>query len=211
MSILENIAEALKTGRAPDVSKLVNEALADDISAEAILNEGLIAGMNTVGVLFKSGKMYVPQVLIAARAMYAGLDILNPILTAQAVDPLGVVAIGTVKGDMHDIGKNLVAMMMEGAGIKIIDLGTNVTPDKFISAVNNDGAQIVAMSALLTTTMQEMKVTIDAIEAAGIRDKVKIMIGGAPITQEYADEIGADGYTADAASAAEMACEFLKK
>jgi len=210
MNTLEKLADALKNGRAPDVTKLVNEALSENIPAEQILNNGLIVGMNTVGVLFKSGKMYVPQVLIAARAMYAGLDILNPILSEQDVAPLGVVAIGTVKGDMHDIGKNLVAMMMEGAGIKVIDLGTNVTAAKFIQAVKVDGAQIVAMSALLTTTMQQMKATIDEIDKAGIRDNVKIMIGGAPITQEYADDIGADGYTSDAASAAEMAKSFLE-
>jgi len=210
MNTLEKLADALKNGRAPDVTKLVNEALSENIPAEQILNNGLIVGMNTVGVLFKSGKMYVPQVLIAARAMYAGLDILNPILSEQDVAPLGIVAIGTVKGDMHDIGKNLVAMMMEGAGIKVIDLGTNVTADKFIQAIKVDGAQIVAMSALLTTTMQQMKATIDEIDKAGIRDNVKIMIGGAPITQEYADDIGADGYTSDAASAAEMAKSFLE-
>jgi len=210
MNTLEKLADALKNGRAPDVTKLVNEALSENIPAEQILNNGLIVGMNTVGVLFKSGKMYVPQVLIAARAMYAGLDILNPILSEQDVAPLGIVAIGTVKGDMHDIGKNLVAMMMEGAGIKVIDLGTNVTAAKFIQAVKVDGAQIVAMSALLTTTMQQMKATIDEIDKAGIRDNVKIMIGGAPITQEYADDIGADGYTSDAASAAEMAKSFLE-
>jgi len=210
MNTLEKLADALKNGRAPDVTKLVNEALSENIPAEQILNNGLIVGMNTVGVLFKSGKMYVPQVLIAARAMYAGLDILNPILSEQDVAPLGIVAIGTVKGDMHDIGKNLVAMMMEGAGIKVIDLGTNVTADKFIQAIKVDGAQIVAMSALLTTTMQQMKATIDEIGKAGIRDDVKIMIGGAPITQEYADDIGADGYTSDAASAAEMAKSFLE-
>ena len=209
MNILEKISQALKSLKAQDVIKLVNQALEENISAKEILNSGLISGMNEVGAQFKAGKMYVPQVMLAAKAMYAGLDILNPILSEQDIEPVGIVAIGTVKGDMHDIGKNLVAMMMEGAGIKVIDLGTNVTADRFIDAIKNDGAQIIAMSALLTTTMQEMKVTISEIEKANLRDKVKIMIGGAPITQEYADEIGANGYTSDAASAAEMAKSFL--
>lgn len=210
MEILQKIAQALENFRVTDTSKLVSEALNEDISAVDILNKGLIAGMNEVGAKFKAGKIYVPQVMLAARSMYAGLDIINPILSKQKVEPLGVVAIGTVKGDMHDIGKNLVSMMMEGAGIRVIDLGTNVSSEKFISAIKNEGAQIVAMSALLTTTMQEMKVTIDEISKAGLRENVKIMIGGAPITQEYAEQIGADGYTADAGSAAEMARNFLQ-
>lgn len=210
MSILNQISEALKAGRAPDVSTLVNKALDENIEATQILNDGLIAGMNVVGALFKENKIYVPQVLIAARAMYAGLDIINPLLREQNIKSLGVVAIGTVKGDMHDIGKNLVAMMMEGAGLKVIDLGTNVSAPKFIDAITNDGAQIIAMSALLTTTMQEMKVTIEEIKKAGLRDKVKIMIGGAPITLEYANQIGADGFTSDAASAADMALTLIK-
>lgn len=210
MEILQKIAQALENFRVADTSKLVSEALNEDISAVDILNKGLITGMNEVGAKFKAGKIYVPQVMLAARSMYAGLDIINPILSKQKVEPLGVVAIGTVKGDMHDIGKNLVSMMMEGAGIKVIDLGTNVSSDRFISAIKNEGAQIIAMSALLTTTMQEMKVTIDEISKAGLRENVKVMIGGAPITQEYANQIGADGYTADAGSAAEMARNFLQ-
>ncbi|MBN2879926.1 MAG: corrinoid protein [Clostridia bacterium] len=210
MNTLDKIAQALIALKSVEVGSLVKAALEENISAEEILNSGLIKGMNEIGAQFKIGKIYVPQVMLAARAMYTGLDILNPILSEQNVEPAGIVAIGTVKGDMHDIGKNLVAMMMEGAGIKIIDLGTNVTADKFIDAIKNDGAQIVAMSALLTTTMQEMKTNIEQITNAGLRDQVKVMVGGAPITQEYADEIGADGYTADAGSAAEMAKEFLK-
>jgi len=210
MNTLDKIAEALIALKSAEVGSLVKTAIDENISAEEILNSGLIKGMNEIGAQFKIGKIYVPQVMLAARAMYTGLDILNPILSEQNVEPAGIVAIGTVKGDMHDIGKNLVAMMMEGAGIKIIDLGTNVTADKFIDAIKNEGAQIIAMSALLTTTMQEMKTNIEQITGAGLRDQVKVMIGGAPITQEYADEIGADGYTADAGSAAEMAKEFLK-
>ena len=209
MNTLEKIAKALENLKSSEVTNLVNQALKENIDVEDILNLGLIAGMNGVGAKFRSGKMYVPQVMLAAKAMYAGLDIINPLLCEKEVEPLGIVAIGTVKGDMHDIGKNLVAMMMEGVGIKIIDLGTNVTAQKFINAVKHDGAQIIAMSALLTTTMLEMKVTIDEVVKAGLRDKVKIMIGGAPITHEYADEIGADGYTSDAGSAAEMAKQFL--
>lgn len=209
MNTLEKIAKALENLKSSEVTNLVNQALKENIDVEDILNLGLIAGMNEVGAKFRSGKMYVPQVMLAAKAMYAGLDIINPLLCEKEVEPLGIVAIGTVKGDMHDIGKNLVAMMMEGVGIKIIDLGTNVTAQKFINAVKHDGAQIIAMSALLTTTMLEMKVTIDEVVKAGLRDKVKIMIGGAPITHEYADEIGADGYTSDAGSAAEMAKQFL--
>jgi 5-methyltetrahydrofolate--homocysteine methyltransferase len=210
MEKLHKIAQTLENFRVADIPKLITEALNEGISAEEILNIGLIAGMNEVGAKFKAGKIYVPQVMLAARCMYAGLDILNPILSEQKVQPLGVVAIGTVKGDMHDIGKNLVAMMMEGAGIKVINLGTNVSADKFIDAIKNEGAQIIAMSALLTTTMQEMKITLDEIKKAGLRKNVKVMIGGAPITQEYADQIGADGYTADAGSAAEMARQFLQ-
>ena len=209
MDLFEQISQALKSLKAQEVSSLVNQALTENFKAEDVLNKGLITGMNDVGTLFKEGKIYVPQVMLAAKAMYAGLDILNPILTEQNVEPAGIVAIGTVKGDMHDIGKNLVSMMMEGAGIKIIDLGTNVTADKFIDAIENKGAQIIAMSALLTTTMQQMKMTIDEIQKRGLKDNVKVMIGGAPITQEYADDIGADGYTSDAGSAAQMAKKFL--
>lgn len=210
MELFEQISQALKSLKAQEVSSLVDKALNENIKAEDVLNKGLISGMNEIGTLFKEGKIYVPQVMLAAKAMYAGLDILNPILSEQNVEPAGVVAIGTVKGDMHDIGKNLVAMMMEGAGIKIIDLGTNVSAEQFINAIENQGAQIIAMSALLTTTMQQMKVTIDEVQKRGLKDKVKIMIGGAPITQEYADDIGADGYTSDAGSAAQMAKAFLK-
>ena len=209
MDLFEQISQALKSLKAQEVSSLVNQALTENFKAEDVLNKGLITGMNDIGTLFKEGKIYVPQVMLAAKAMYAGLDILNPVLTEQNVEPAGIVAIGTVKGDMHDIGKNLVSMMMEGAGIKIIDLGTNVTADKFIDAIENKGAQIIAMSALLTTTMQQMKMTIDEIQKRGLKDNVKVMIGGAPITQEYADDIGADGYTSDAGSAAQMAKKFL--
>lgn len=203
------IADALKAGRAPVVKELVQAALDEGVSAEDILNKGLIIGMGEIGELFKRNEVYVPEVLIAARAMYAGLDIIKPILAESGVEPLGVVAIGTVKGDLHDIGKNLVAMMLEGAGFRIVDLGIDVGPEKFLGAVQNDGANIVAMSALLTTTMPGMKGTITALEQAGVRDKVKVMIGGAPVTQNFSDEIGADGYSSDAASAADLAKELI--
>ncbi len=208
MAEYREIADALKAGQAPTVATLVQEALDEGKDAEDILNQGLIVGMGEIGVLFRNNEVYVPEVLIAARAMYAGLDIIKPILSEKDIEPVGVVAIGTVKGDLHDIGKNLVSMMLEGAGFKVLDLGTDVGPDKFINAIENDGVKIIAMSALLTTTMPQMKAVIDELNAKGIRDKVKVMIGGAPVTQQYADEIGADGYSDDAASAAELAKEL---
>lgn len=208
MADMRAIAEALKAGQAPKTKQLVEEAL-KDTSAETILNEGLIAGMSEIGELFKQNEVYVPEVLIAARAMYAGLDLLKPILAESGVEPAGVVVIGTVKGDLHDIGKNLVSMMMEGAGFKVVDLGVDVSPEKFVSAVENDGASIVAMSALLTTTMPGMKNTIAALEQAGLRKSIRVMVGGAPVTQNFADEIGADGYAPDAASAADLAKKLI--
>jgi methylmalonyl-CoA mutase cobalamin-binding domain/chain len=166
--------------------------------------------MGVVGENFKNNVFYVPEVLIAARAMKSGMEILRPKLADAGVEPLGKVALGTVKGDLHDIGKNLVAMMLEGAGFEVIDLGIDVAPEKFIEAVNEQGAQVVAMSALLTTTMPSMKTTIDAMKEAGLEGKVKTLIGGAPVTQRYADEIGADGYARDAASGADKAKELLE-
>ena len=211
MANLREIADALKAGRAPKVKEMVNAAIAEGVPAEQILNEGLILGMGEIGVLFKNNEVYVPEVLIAARAMYAGLDLLKPLLAASGVEPAGRIAIGTVKGDLHDIGKNLVSMMLEGAGFALVDLGIDVTPEAFVDAVENKGVQIIAMSALLTTTMPNMKNTIDLLNAKGIRNKVKIMIGGAPVTQAYADEIGADGYSDDAASAVDLAKALLGK
>jgi len=205
MADFRAIADALKAGRAPVVKELVTAAVAEGIGPEAILNQGLIIGMGEIGELFKNNEVYVPEVLIAARAMYAGLDIIKPMLAESGVKPLGVVAIGTTKGDLHDIGKNLVAMMLEGAGFKIVDLGIDVGPEKFLNSVLEQDVNIIAMSALLTTTMPGMKNTITALEEAGIRDKVKVMVGGAPVTQSFSDEIGADGYSADAASAADLA------
>lgn len=205
MADFRAIADAVKAGRAKIVKTLVTEAVAEGVNAEAILNDGLIVGMNELGVLFKNNEVYVPEVLIAARAMKTGTEILKPLLAEANAQTLGVVAIGTVKGDLHDIGKNLVGMMLEGAGFTVIDLGVDVTPEAFIDAAKNQGAQILGMSALLTTTMPSIKLSIDALREAGVREKVKIMIGGAPVTQSFADEVGADGYSPDAASAADLA------
>ena len=209
MADLQAIADSLIKGQAPEVKELVKEAIDEGVSPAEILSKGLIAGMSVIGERFKKNEVYVPEVLIAARAMHAGMDELKPLLVESGVEPKGVFAIGTVKGDLHDIGKNLVLMMIEGAGYNVIDLGVDVTPDKFVDAAK-EGAQVLGLSALLTTTMPSMETTIDAIEAAGVRDTVKIMVGGAPLTQAYADEIGADGYAPDAASAVDTTNELMK-
>jgi len=201
MADLSALAESIINGKAKDAKELVQKALDDKVPVSEILNNGLVKGMSVVGEKFKNNEFYVPEVLIAARAMHSGMDLLKPLLADSGVVPVGVVAIGTVKGDLHDIGKNLVVMMMEGAGFEVMDLGIDVPPEKFVEAVKN-GAQVIAMSALLTTTMTAMKTTIDALKEAGVRDNVKTLIGGAPVTQNYADEIGADGYARDAASGA---------
>ena len=208
-NILEVIREGIMDGDMHLVQDKVTEALASGISAGDILNTGLIEAMAEVGKLFEEGEYFVPEMLIAARAMKAGLAILKPRLVAEDIEPIGKVASGTVKGDLHDIGKNLVCMMLEGAGFEILDLGTDVTPEQFVDAVKNQGAGVIAMSALLTTTMPNMKNTVEALEEAGIRDSVKVMIGGAPVTQAYADEVGADGYAPDASRAATLAKELL--
>jgi 5-methyltetrahydrofolate--homocysteine methyltransferase len=187
----------------------VQKALDAGIGPAEILNQGMIAAMGEVGRLFEEGEYFVPEMLIAARAMQKGLEVLKPFLTDADVQSPGKVAIGTVKGDLHDIGKNLVAMMLEGAAFEVIDLGTDVSPERFIQAVRENGAQIIAMSALLTTTMPNMKNTIEALKEAGLRDKVKVMIGGAPVTQTYADQIGADGFAEDASRAVAKARSLL--
>ena len=206
---LNGVSEALQRGKADKVSKLVKQALNEGITPKNILEEGLIHGMSIIGGKFKKNEVYVPEVLIAARAMHAGMDVLKPKLIETGVKNIGKVAIGTVKGDLHDIGKNLVKMMLEGGGFEVIDLGTDVSVDKFVEAVKVDQPDIVGMSALLTTTMVNMPEVVKALEAAGLRDKVKIMIGGAPITQNYADQIGADSYSPDAASAVDNAKTFV--
>ncbi len=209
MANLQGIAESVIKGNAPEVERLVKEAIDEGVSASEILDKGLVAGMNVVGDKFKKNEFYVPEVLIAARAMKAGMALLRPLLAETGVKPVAKFLIGTVKGDLHDIGKNLVAMMMEGAGFQVIDLGIDVPPEKFVESIQNESPDLVGMSALLTTTMVSMKDTIDALEKAGVRDKVKVIIGGAPVTQDYADEIGADGYAPDAASAVDKAKELL--
>ena len=209
MADLQAIAENIIKGQAPKVQELVNEALEDGTPVREILHEGLIAGMNVVGEKFKNNEFYVPEVLIAARAMKQGMALIRPRLVEEKVEPLGKASIGTVKGDLHDIGKNLVAMMLEGAGIEVIDLGIDVSPEKFIDSVKTQGAQVICMSALLTTTMPSMQTTAEAVKEAGLTD-VRVMIGGAPVTQAYADQIGADGYAPDAASAAEIAKELIE-
>ena len=206
---LNVISEALQRGDAEKAKELVKKALEENLAPKKILEDGLIKGMGIIGTKFKNNEVYVPEVLIAARAMHAGMDILKPKLIETGVKNIGKVAIGTVKGDLHDIGKNLVKMMLEGAGFEVIDLGIDVSPDKFVEAVKEHKPNIIGMSALLTTTMVNMVEVIKALEAAGLRDKVKIMIGGAPITQNYADQIGADGCSPDAASAVDKAKTFI--
>ncbi len=206
---LEAVSEALQKGKAKDVKALVQELIDGGTPAKEVLERGLMAGMDVVGRRFKANEIYVPEVLIAARAMTAGIEILKPLLVDEAVESKGTVVIGTVKGDLHDIGKNLVKMMMEGKGFAIVDLGTDVPAERFLTAAQEHNADIVCCSALLTTTMTEMKNVVATLEEAGVRARVKIMVGGAPITQEYCDSIGADAYSADAASAAETALSLV--
>lgn len=208
MADFQRMAEALIKGQAPQVKELVEEAVKEGAHPGDILSKGLIAGMSVIGERFKKNEVYVPEVLIAARAMHAGMDIIKPLLSESGIKPKGVFAIGTVKGDLHDIGKNLVMMMMEGAGFETVDLGIDVSPEKFVQAAK-DGANIIGLSALLTTTMPAMKTTIDAFSAAGVRDSVKIMVGGAPLTQAYSDQIGADGFAQDAATAVDVANSYV--
>ena len=191
------------------VLKLVQNALDEGIEAKEILNQGLIAGMDIVGEKMENEEMFIPEVLMAAKVMSAAVGILKPLLAEEDMSAMGRVIIGTVKGDLHDIGKNLVAMMLESAGFEVYNLGTDISPDTFVSEVNEKNANIVCLSALLTTTMPMMKQTIDAVVESGLRDRVKIMVGGAPVTQDYANEIGADGYAFDAGSATKLAKALL--
>ncbi len=210
MADLQAIAAALIAGKKNDVVEYVKQALDEDVPVERILNEGLVAGMNVVGEKFKNNEFYVPEVLIAARAMKAGMELIGPKLADSGIEPVAKVVIGTVKGDLHDIGKNLVAMMLQGGGFEVIDLGTDVAAEKFVEAAKENGAKIVCMSALLTTTMPQMGNVIQAIKQAGLDSQVKTMVGGAPVTQNFADEIGADGYSDDAASAVDKARELVQ-
>ncbi len=209
MADLQVIADAVIGGDRDTVAELAQGAIDEGVKPEDIINEGLIAGMNVVGVKFKANEFYVPEVLIAARAMHAGMDIVKPLLADADIASRGKVVIGTVKGDLHDIGKNLVSMMLEGGGYDVVDLEVDVPPEKFVEAIQAENADVLALSALLTTTMPGMKDTIDAISEAGARDSVKVIIGGAPVTQNYADEIGADGYAPDAASAVDLVASLM--
>ncbi|MDD3957429.1 MAG: corrinoid protein [Candidatus Izemoplasmatales bacterium] len=207
--ILEEISQLLQKGKAKDVKLLVQEALDQNIAPQAILNDGLIKGMSVIGGKFKNNEVFVPELLVAARAMNFGLEILRPALVLAGNKSLGKALICTVMGDLHDIGKNLVKMMLEGSGIEVLDLGVDVNPETIINHINSEQPDLLCLSALLTTTMMNQKIIIDAITQSGLRDKVKILIGGAPVTDNYAREIGADGYAPDAASAAEMALAML--
>jgi 5-methyltetrahydrofolate--homocysteine methyltransferase len=205
---LKSLYDAVVEGDAEAVENGVKTALAAGLPAEKILNEALIPAMGEVGRLFEAQEFYVPEMLISARAMQSGLEILKPLLAQSGSLAGESIVLGTVKGDLHDIGKNLVVMMLEGAGFKVTDLGVDVPPEKFVQAVR-DGAQLVGMSAMLTTTMPSMKVTIDALKEAGVREQVKVMVGGAPLTQAYAEQIGADGFSPDASAAVRKAKELL--
>jgi corrinoid protein of di/trimethylamine methyltransferase len=205
---LHEISVQLQAGKAKIVKTLVQQAIDEGISAQTILEEGLLDGMNVIGEKFKNNEVFVPEVLVAARAMSQGAALLKPLLAAEGVKSTGRVCIGTVKGDLHDIGKNLVKMMLEGKGLEVIDLGTDVSPETFVKTAIEQDCQIICCSALLTTTMPTMAEVVKAAEAAGIREKVKIMIGGAPVTEDFRAQIGADAYTDDAASAAEQAVAF---
>lgn len=208
MSVLEDISALLQRGRAPKVKEAVQQALDEGISAQEILEKGLLDGMGIIGEKFKKNEVFVPEVLVDGRAMNAGVELLKPYLVEAGVESKGVAVIGTVKGDLHDIGKNLVKMMLEGKGLTVIDLGVDVSAEQFVNAAVENNAQLICCSALLTTTMGEMKNVVELATEKGIRDKVKIMIGGAPVTQSFCDSIGADCYTPDAASAADAALNY---
>lgn len=210
MSIYLEISENLQKGKSKIVKELVQKAVDEGLPAAQILSEGLLSGMNIIGERFKNNEVYVPEVLVAARSMNMGMQILKPLLVEDGVQSTGKVCIGTVQGDLHDIGKNLVKMMMEGKGLEVVDLGTDVSPEVFVNTAIEENCQIICCSALLTTTMDVMADVVKAAENAGIRDKVKIMVGGAPVTEEFCNKIGADKYTSDAASAADAAAELCK-
>ena len=211
MTIIEDIAPAVMRGKKKDVKALVQQALDEGVAAEAILNEALVPPMGIIGDKFSAGEVFVPEMLVAARAMSAGTEVLKPHLAEAGAEPVGKAVIGTVKGDMHDIGKNLVRMMIESKGFEVTDLGVDVAPEQFVTFLQeHEDTDIVCCSALLTTTMPAVKATIDAIEEAGLRDRVKVMVGGAPVTQAFADEVGADAYTPDAGAAAVRAVELVR-
>ena len=203
MADLKALSDAIIKGDQNKSVEITSQALAEGVAAKSVLDDGLIAGMDVVGARFKKNEVYIPEVLIAARAMKMAMEVLEPELVKAGVEPIGKLAIGTVQGDLHDIGKNLVAMMLKGAGFEVIDLGVDVGPEKFVEQAKAKGIQLIGMSALLTTTMPGMEKTVAALKNAGL--SIKVIVGGAPVTQDYAEKIGADGFAADAASAVDMA------
>ena len=209
MTIFEKIADEVQKGNSESVETLVNEALSQEIPADTIMDGGLVEGMNIVSKKFKNNECFIPEVLVSAKAMTVSLGILKPLLAEKNVKPLGKVVIGTIQGDLHDIGKNIVGMLLQGAGFEIIDLGADVHVDRFVESIKDENADLVGMSALLTTTMINMKTVIEGLKEAGIRESIKVVIGGAPVTQAYADQIGADGYAADAATGVDVAKKLL--
>lgn len=210
MSLLDDINRSVIEGSDDKVEELTRQAVDQGIKVKTILNEGLIAAMDVVGQRFECGELFIPEMLTAAEAMQRGINVLRPLFGESGIEPQAVAIIGTVQGDSHDLGKTLVSMMMEGAGFKMVDLGVDVTSEQFVKSAKEEKAQLVCMSALLTTTMPSMKATLEALEEAELRGKVKALIGGAPVTQEYADEIGADGYAPDAISAVKKASELVQ-
>jgi 5-methyltetrahydrofolate--homocysteine methyltransferase len=209
MTILKKMADEVQKGDSEAVEALVNEAISRDIPADTIMDDGLVEGMNIVSEKFKNNECFIPEVLVSAKAMTMGLGILKPLLAEKNVKPLGKAVIGTIQGDLHDIGKNIVGMLLQGAGFEIIDLGADVHVDRFVESARDEDADLIGMSALLTTTMINMKTVIDRLQESNLRDRVKVIIGGAPVTQTYADQIGADGYAADAATGVDVAKKLL--
>lgn len=209
-AVIEELKQGVLDGDREGVIRAMQEGIFSKISADILLKEGLMPAMAECGRLFEEGEYFVPELLVAARAMQGGLQLLKPLLISEEIKPMGTIVIGTVRGDLHDIGKNLVGMMMEGAGLRVIDLGSDVASEKFVNAVIENNADFVGMSALLTTTMANMVSVIDALQDAGIRDKVKVFVGGAPVNQTFADQIGADGYADDASQAAKLAIRYLE-
>ncbi len=209
MEMLKEIAEKVEAGRQNDVKALVESCIEKGVAVSDILNQGLVAGMNSIGVKFRENEVFVPEVLVAARAMKAGLEIIKPILLREKVKSKGTVVMGTVLGDLHDIGKNIVCYMLQGAGYDVVDIGIDAPAEKFIGAARESGARVIGLSSLLTTTMVHMKDVMDALRKAGLGDEVKVMVGGAPVTQAFADDIGAHGYAPDAASAVDVVQRLL--
>src|SRR5574340_94891 len=210
MDFIQNIYREVVDGNQKGAKVAVQAALDAGLAADVILSDGLIAAMGEVGQLFEQGEYFVPEMLVSAKSMQEGLNLLRPLLVAQGIEPVGKVVVGTVKGDLHDIGKNLVSMMLEGAGFQVIDLGTAASPEKFVDAIHTHQPQLIGMSAMLTTTMTNMRHVITALDTAGLRQNVKVMVGGAPVTETFAQQIGADGYAPDASRAVNLAKSLLK-